>query len=261
MNRAAWHGMLALSILLGACVSHKTVQVGVGDHAETSRYPSIFLKPPRGLAGIGFSPLGLYTSDSSYVRAAEMAYRQFAWSSRVRVKGERLFEQVLGGGLAFRGEQIELLDVPATGPESCRLETLAVDRQAWIVALPADRDGGVPKGVDELGRDLPSWVLETPRVAGWFYALGSAVNSFKDEPGSWELATYNALVELAISVGARSEALEQSTLTVVSEASRLVFDSELRGFEVAARWRDQDHVYVLGRAPVDRSVSLLAVGD
>ena len=42
-----------------------------------------------------------------------------------------------------------------------------------------------------------------------------------------------------------------------TDASILTFDTLLHGFRVAARWRDDKHLYVLVRVPQSGAVSLL----
>ncbi len=91
--------------------------------------------------------------------------------------------------------------------------------------------------------------------------MGTAEISFKDEPSSWELATYRALVELALLVKNRTGALEKAADETLAGASAQEVDTVLKGFRVAGRWRDQKHTYVLGKVPTAGAISYLTDGD
>ena len=261
MKAASWSGLAGLLFLLVSCGGSKSARLEARVPSITGKeYPAIFCNPPGGLTGIGFSLLGRYSSEPAHARAVAMACRLLAWSTHVRVKGERLFEQIPGGTLEFRGENIELLEVPDIAPKSCRLETLEVAQHAWIVAVP-EGSSMVAAGACSFSQNPPAWIAVTPHQSGWLFAMGSAEVSFRDEPGSWDLATYHALVELAFSVKTRTGALKKSTEQELWSATVLEVDTELRGFQIAARWRDRNHVYVLGKVPSSRAVSHLANGS
>ena len=69
-------GLAGLALLLVTCGGPRSVQLEAQSHSRLNkRYPKAFCKPSRGLAGIGFSPLGAFSSDSSYARAARSACR------------------------------------------------------------------------------------------------------------------------------------------------------------------------------------------
>ena len=253
MSRGRCTGVIGLVLVLVACCGPGKSQ-GVRLDAQApsraaGRYPAIFLHPPGGPAGIGFSPLGRYSCDSSYAHAAGMACRLLAWSTHVRVRGERLFQRLPGGDLEFRGEHIDLLELPETAPESCRLETLAVAGRAWILALPEKGPEAAWGAMETFSRKPPSWIEVPRRDPGWRYAMGTASVSIKDEAGSWEVATYRALVELAVSVASRTENLRKQLDAATSGATRVIFDTELRGFCVTGRWSDGKNLYVLGAVP------------
>ena len=252
-----WVGVAGLAFLLLTC-GGKSVRLDAQVHSTADKsYPGVFCKPSGGPVGIGFSPLGHYTSDSSYVQAAETACRLLSWSTRVRVKGERLFERTPLGALEFRGESFELLDLPELTPESCHLDSLAVDRHAWIVAVP--EGAAVASGGETIfSSEQPGWISEMPRDAGWLYSLGISPISFRNEPGTWEMATYQALVELAASIAPRVGTVDKTSDGRVWSATVHEVDTELRGFEVAGRWRDRSHAYVLARVPAAAAVSRLS---
>lgn len=261
MRATSWCLLTGLSFLLIACGGSKSTRLDVQAHSRASKqYLGVFCNPSGGLAGIGFSPLGRYSSDPAYARSIEMACQLLAWSTHVRVKGERLFERTPGGEIEYRGENIKLLELPEIAPESCRLETLEVARHGWIIAT---QDGGTISsgGATTFAAKPPSWISHIPSSRDWQYAMGTAEISFKNEPRSWELATYRALVELAILVKSRTGALEKAAGETLAGASALEVDTVLKGFRVAGRWRDQKHVYVLGKVPTAGAVSYLTEGD
>lgn len=243
---AGWSGLVGLSLLLVTCGGTRSVQLGAQSNSRLDkRYPAVFCKPSRGLAGIGFSPLGAFSSDSSYARATRMACRLLAWSMHVRVKGEKLGGSSFGAG----GAKIELLEVPALTPEQCRLDTMDVAGHGWILATSSGvkADFG---GKDSFAEERPSWVSKIPDKKGWYYGRGRVEVSYIDEAGSWELAVYHALLDLAFSfarVGGRRMD-DDGTLT---DAFIVETDVGLQGLCVLKRWRDKRNAYVLVGVPVE----------
>lgn len=241
---ASCSGLVGLALLLVTCGGPQSVQLDAQIHSRLDKhYPSAFCKPSGGLAGIGFSPLGAFSSDSSYARAAHMACRLLAWSTHVRVKGEKLGGASFGAG----GAKIELLEVPGLMPEQCRLDTMDVAGHGWILAT-----SGVAKAVfgsrSSFAEKRPSWIRKTPDKKGWYYGRGQVEVSYIDEVGSWELATYQALLDLAFSfsrIGSRQVEDDGAT----ADAFTMETDVGLRGLRVLKRWRDKRNVYVLIGVP------------
>jgi len=206
-------------------------------------YPAVFCKPSRGLAGIGFSPLGAFSSDSSYARASRMACRLLAWSTHVRVKGEKLGGSSFGAG----GARIELLEVPALAPEQCRMDTMDLAGNGWILATNGGEDAGFG-GKDSFAEERPSWIRRMPDKKDWYYGRGQAEVSYIDEAGSWELATYRALLDLAFSF-ARIGGRRVEDDGTMADAFTVETDIGLQGMHVLKRWRDKRNAYVLVGVP------------
>lgn len=220
------------------------------------RYPAVFHELHNGSLGIGFSKFSSFSPKPSYNQAVEMACRSLAWSIQVRIKGERLYEQTAGDRTECRGENIDLLDLAGVGPEQCTLDTLLHTPYAWVIAT---KNSAPPQGwkvLTTLSAAAPPWISSTPRNSSWHYATGYSQISYKDEPGSWELATYNALVELAFSVKSRIKHLGKSE-EIESGSSIVEVDTSLRGVQFAAHWRDREVAYVLVRVPVSGARSHL----
>ncbi|MEW6753261.1 MAG: hypothetical protein AB1505_20115 [Candidatus Latescibacterota bacterium] len=224
----------------------------------TGSYVTVFCQPTEAPMGTGFGPLGYYGRESGLAQATQMACRLLAWSTRVRVQGERLFQRLPDGQLQFAGESFELLEVPEVTPDSCHLDTVEAGPFVWVIAAPPGVD--VPAGAAGFPAERPAWITNPPSTPGWLYAAGTAKLSYRNEPGRWEEATYAALVELALSVGSRAGGMELEAADVARGAHVVSVDTVLEGFEVAGRWRDREHAYVLGRVPVSGAVSYLSTG-
>ena len=223
--------------------------------AGKKKYPALFCNPPQqAVIGISFVRQGYKATD--YMPAHNRALRQLSWSKRVRIQGEQLFEQ-MARGLAARGEKIELLEVPPVALDACRADTLMVDGRAWVSVRQRAEDGHSWGGWGYFKPDPPAWIKTLPQDAGWHYATGTVKAPFKDEAGSWELAMYNALINLATVVGTKVRLLDKSFDQMVQGVRAHEVDTRLVGFRVAARWRDDKHLYVLVRAHLRGSISLL----
>lgn len=247
-----WSGLVLL--LAAACAGGKE-RAGVQAPSRLDKdYPAAFVQA-RGPAGVGFQPLAFRRQDASYEAAVQMARRQLAWTLKVRVQGERLFERTGGGLQEYRGENIQLLEVPDLDPAVCRLDTVETGRHIWVFARQAGAAAGAGKA--RFAAEAPSWLAELPRQKGWYYATGSAPVSYRDEPGSWELATYHALVELALAVQTRTRHLQRTFSGVLTDVNAQIVDTRLEGFGVVGRWRDRGHAYVLARVPISGVASLL----
>ncbi len=219
------------------------------------KYPILFCAPPpQTVLGISFVRQGYATTN--YTQVMDRALRQLSWSKRIRVQGEQLYEQTLRG-FALRGRKIDLLEIPLVTLEACRADTLLVDGQAWVsVRFGTEEDHDWRKW-GYFRPDPPGWIKILPKDADWLYAIGTVNAPFKDEAGSWELATYRALINLAVSVGGYMRHGDRILDQAVRGTSILSVDTRLEGFRVAARWRDDTHLYVLVRVPRSGAVSLL----
>ena len=89
------------------------------------------------------------------------------------------------------------------------------------------------------------------------YALGTALIARNDEAGSWQVATYNALVEMAFKARARLQSLELLEGQRATGMRVLQVDTQLRGFRIIARWKDRHNIYVLAGVPSLGVISML----
>ena len=219
------------------------------------KYPALFCTPPlQAIVSVSFVRQGY--ASTNYTRALDRAHLELSWGKRIRVQGERLAEQT-PGGLVSRGEKIDLLEVPVIALEACQADTALVDGRAWV-SVRFGTEGSHSWGQWGYFRsDPPGWIETLPQDPHWHYATGTANAPYRDEAGSWELATYNALIELAVTVGAQVSDSDRVFNHAARGASILSVDTRLEGFRVAARWRDDKHLYVLVRVPQSGAVSLL----
>lgn len=247
---------LALVLTLWGCAKRRLSEWDDRGGLGASRYPAFFLNPvSKGHYGFGFAQRYPRSVEESYRLATEQALRLYAWSSHVRVKGVRQFEQTAGGYLEYRGQQIDLLELSTTGGEECNLDTLTTSQHVWIIAAAAE--GHQDKMLVSWSKESPPWITHSPPDEARVYALGIEPIALHDEAGSWELATYDALVDLAFEVGARFRSLDKVYDQTLAGAQVLETDTVLRGFRVVARWRDDRHVYVLAGVSRGGAVSNL----
>ena len=256
---------LGVGVLLGAlvasCAGPKSSSVPPAYRLDSSsvaglkKYPALFRNPPQQALGVSFVRQGYKTTN--HTPAHNRALRLLAWSQQVRVQGEQLAEQTVDG-LALRGDNIKLLEVPEIASEACRVETLIVEGRSWIVArlVQAQEEEHSWGEWGYFKPDSPTWINALPKDDGWLYATGMVKAPLKDEAGSWELATYRALVNLAENVALRVRHGDRVVDQQVRSAAVHVVDTRLSSFRVAARWRDAKHLYVLARVPRSGAVSL-----
>ena len=233
-------------LLLISCLH----QAPSGRIEQTRRYPELFRAGHLAPHGLGFSRVYSHARDEAIDRAGEMALRSLSWSIHLRVAGERLFERTGDGELEFRGESIELLEVPQLALAECVVETLETDSHVWIAAHSEGHESPSLGVSLEFSAEPPGWVTEGRRDSDWIFASGSARSSHRDEPGAWEVAAYRAVVELAFSTGLAHRNLEKATEGYAAGASTDAVDARFNGVRVVGRWRDQVHVYVLVATPV-----------
>lgn len=239
---AAATAAASLTALLVACGgSPKPPEVRV-----EPRYPALFLEGSFEPHGVGFCPV-YRDRERSDSLATAMALRGLSWAGHVRVTGERLFQVRGAGELHFRGQEIELLDAPALPPVAVARDTCLLDDRVWVVSgggiEACARPGTFPK-------EPPLWYTERPRRPGWAFAHGVSAVSHKDEAGAWEVATYRALIELAVDRNAQYGSLERRTWGAAEGAKRVRIDADLPGVRVVGRWRDDRNVHVLAATPV-----------
>jgi len=223
---------------------------------RSERYPQFFQQSTRDNQGVGFATYYPRSTDISMSLAHERALRLLAWSEKVRVTGERQFEQTVGGTLEFRGESIELLEIDPMDGEACFFDSVFSGRRVWIQAARKPHVPGLGE-LTELPREPPPWIAHPPSDGDMVYALGTASIARRDEPGSWEVATYNALVEIAFKAKSRLRSLEVLEGEMATGAHVLQVDTLLRGFRVIARWKDRHNIYVIAGVPRNGLISMM----
>ena len=260
--RRWYRGMgVMIGLLVVSCAGPRTQTIpptytlDAVSSAGSKKYPVLFCTPlQQAVVGVSFVLQGY--AATNYTQAQNRALRQLSWSKRVRVQGEQLGEQT-ARGFESRGQKIDLLEVPSIALEACRADTLLMDDRAWV-SVRLGTEGGHSWGRWSYFRsDPPTWIKTLPQDAHWHYATGTAKVPFKDEAGSWELATYRALVDLAVSISGSVRHSDRVANQMVSGATILSMDTRFDGFRVAARWRDDKYLYVLVRVPRSGAVSLL----
>ena len=240
-----------LAYIVGCAATHSpTIAL------RSERYPQFFQQPTRGNLGVGFATHYPRSIDISISRAHERALRLLAWSEKVRVTGERQFEQTAGGMLEFRGESIELLEIDLMDGEACFFDSVFSGSRVWIQAARKPHVPGLGE-LTELPREPPPWIAHPPPDGDMIYALGTASIAHRDEPGSWEVASYNALVEIAFKARSRLRSLEVLEGETATGVHVLQVDTLLRGFRVIARWKDRHNIYVLAGVPRNGVTSMM----
>lgn len=244
---AAVRVLLALAfILLAAGCTGRRAKTS---SAARAVYPVAFVSGDFAPHGLGLSYLPPMNREYADSLATDMAIRGLAWATHVRVRGERLFERTGGGDVQYRGQNVELLDVPEISSDACVLDTCVLGGFVWVSASSSGAHVRLCANTTTFSMDMPSWVLETPSKPGWVLAQGTAPYYYKDEPGAWEVGTYRAVVELAMGQDVTVGNVERVTRGAAIGGTRVGVDSHLNGVRVAGRWRDERNVYVLVASP------------
>ena len=238
--------MLASILLMAGCAGRRSGS----SSAPRAVYPVAFVSGAYAPHGLGMSYSLLMDREYADSLATDMAIRGLAWATRVRVRGERLFERTGAGDVQYRGQDVELLDVPEIDAATCVLDTCVLGGFVWVSASSGGAHVRLCTEAIPFSVDMPSWVQETPKKPGWIQAQGTAPYYYKDEPGSWEVGTYRALVELAMSQDVTVGSVERVTRGAAIGGMRVAVDFHLSGVRVVGRWRDDRNVFVLVASPV-----------
>jgi len=216
-----------------------------------SRYPKWFWQMPHSnnaLFAVGYAQTYFYR-ESSVEEATMNGIKSLAKSVSVRVKGERGFKDTILGpefaGEAFKEELKEgVLDSVKKNYKVIATETVG---NITLVLLCI---GEVPILSSEKGfnRNTPGWVSEPPQRHGFAYAVGQSNPQFHEEE-TWQLAEYNARVDLALSFISQLRSLSKKLDKNLNTASAVKTDVVLRRIQVVERWFDPENriPYVLVR--------------
>lgn len=235
------------SLLLSGCMAFHPKSES--EPVAFFQYPNNFIKPVAIKAGYGMAPLYPITQSVSFHEASSMALRQLSWAYPLRVKGERLYEHGPDGSTDFRGQEIELQESTKPDSSSCKLDSIVLGESVWVRALPKGSRRSFDGTQSSMSLDAPTWLSLLPRNTDSVYSIGVSKVSYRNEAASWDLATYNALIELAFTISSKQRHLEKTI--VGGEQSGMTMtttDVVIRGFKVVERWRTARTLYVLAKA-------------
>ena len=177
-----------------------------------------------------------------------MALRHLSWAYPLRVKGERLYEHGPDGSIDFRGQEVELKESVRPDSASCKLDSIALKGSMWVRALPKGSTAPFKRIHSSMPTDAPTWLSLLPSDSGSVYAIGVSQLSYRNEAGSWDLATYNAVIELAFTISSKQQHLEKTAVGEQSGMTKISTDVVIKGFRVVERWRNARTLYVLAAA-------------
>jgi hypothetical protein len=212
------------------------------------RYPTDFIKPGPGQVGFGLAPLYPRSPDVSYANAMDMATRGLSWTYPLHVKGERLFERGVDGAIAFRGQEVKLSEAVKVEAAACSFDSVAINRSAWVRAGLRPGAGAGSIVFANMIPERPPWLRELPSRPGEVIVVGISNLAHGDEGGSWEVATYNAIVDIAFSLFSSDQLLTKATMGDHVRLTKVATDVVVENFRVLERWRDAEAVYVLAAA-------------
>jgi hypothetical protein len=240
-----------ISLVLGSLFLSRCMPFHPGPESESIasfQYPTSFIKPVEIRAGYGMAPLYRTSQDVSYHEAASMALRHLSWAYPLRVKGERLYEHGPDGSIDFRGQEVELQESTKPDSASCKLDSIASEGSVWVRALPKGTTASFEGIHSSMPIDAPSWLLLLPSDADYVYSIGVSKVSYRNEAESWDLATYNAVIELAFTISSKQQHLGKTVVGEQLGMSKITTDVVIKGFRVVERWRSARTLYVLAQA-------------
>ena len=243
--------------------------------SKAKKYPAVFHDPPEEtVMGISFVPYK--GAETDYERAKNMALRQLALSKWVRVRGKISHDEGLTDLIGLRWEKFvskewkvfqieyELLEVPSVALEACVVETLIVDNLAWVSVHLRNEERPSWGQWDYFRPDSladfnpPSWFTKLPHSVysvqwtlpnddDWLYGTGACQKCplrMKQTVGKG----------LCIGHFLNWHSIGQVRILLISVCLIrihlfILLIPGLQGFRVAARWRDDKHLYVLVRVP------------
>jgi|SaaInl7_135m_RNA_FD_contig_21_1711243_length_2011_multi_6_in_0_out_0_2 hypothetical protein len=214
------------------------------------RYPARFHNTSD-IAAAGFGEKGRFEGANACSLATQQAKRMLAWSGKVRITGEALYEISPSGQLAFRGSNIEISEITNDSEERLSIDTLSLGSRCF--AFAANYEMAQASDVaSSFSAVEPAWVSRRPqRSTALLCEVGVAELAFHDEAGSWEVATYRALLSLANGVRSKTTSVEWFTEDTQTAAQVHKVDIAITGFRVVSRWRSPRMVYVLGCGRAD----------
>ena len=240
-----------IALVLGSLLLSTCMPFHHGPESEpvaSFQYPTNFIKPVAKKSGYGMAPLYRNSQNVSYHEAASMALRHLSWAYPLRVKGERLFEHGPDGSIDFRGQEVELQESTKPDSASCKLDSIASEGSVWVRALPKGSTASFEGMHSSMPIDAPTWLSALPSDTGYVYGIGVSEVLYCNEGESWDLATYNAVIELAFTISSKQQHLERTVIGEHSGMTKIATDVVVKGFRVVERWRNARTVYVLAEA-------------
>ena len=239
-----------IALVLGSLLLSRCMPFHPGPESEpvaSFQYPTNFIKPVAKKSGYGMARLYRTSQDVSYHEAASMALRHLSWAYPLRVKGERLYEHGPDGSIDFRGQEVELKESVKPDSASCKLDSIALKGSMWVRALPKGSTASFEGIHSSMPIDAPTWLSLLPSDTAHVYSIGVSKVSYRNEAESWDLATYNAVIELAFTISSKQQHLEKTVVGEQLGMTKITTDVVIKGFRVVERWRSARTLYVLAK--------------
>ena len=238
-----------------------------------SNYPRWFWQMPHSntaLFAVGYAQT-YFHRDTSVEEATENGIRSLAKSVSIRIKGERGFMDTVYGS-EFAGEYFQeefkdgALDFVKENYEVVATETVGNKQpptpynkgDITLVLLCSLRspttssygigDAPVVSSVKGFNSGRPGWVSEPPKRNGFLYAVGQCHPQYHEED-AWQLAEYDARINLALSLFAQLRSLVKKLDKTLNVITTVKTDVVLNRMQVDKRWVDPKNgiPYVLMR--------------
>ncbi len=198
---------------------------------------------------VGYSR-ALANRDTAIAYAARDAAYQLSLAEETIVRGERLFETLPGGRVAYRGEVFK--EQPTGTTTACFLDTLVTSEMVLVLAssrAPRSRINGEKGSISPLP---PPWIAEIPERDGMHYSVGMARVYFYEEH-SWQEAENRARQEMAYSILTRQKSLMKGSGQATTGVMATATSVRLHDVQVLARWKSDTVCFVLSRARLGTS--------
>jgi len=238
-----------------------------------SNYPLWFWEMPQSdtaLFAVGYAQT-YYHQETSVKEATENGIESLARSVSIRIKGERGFIDTVSGS-EFAGEDFQeelpegVLEFVKTNHKVIATETVGNkqpptpfnkgDITVVLLCLPALNearqadisDAPSVSSVKGFNPERPGWVSEPPQRNGFLYAVGQCNPQYHEED-AWQLAEYDARLNLALSLVAQLRSLVKKLDGNLNIITTVKTDVVLNRAQVDERWIDPQNgiPYVLMR--------------
>ncbi|MFQ6041825.1 MAG: hypothetical protein ACE5PV_13285 [Candidatus Poribacteria bacterium] len=190
-----------------------------------------------------------YHQETSVKEATENGIESLARSISIRIKGERGFMDTVSGS-EFAGEDFQeelpegILEFVKTNHKVVATETVG---NITLVLLCSPRspttssygigDAPAVSSVKGFNSGRPGWVSEPPKRNGFLYAVGQCNPQYHEED-AWQLAEYDARINLALSLVAQLRSLVKKLDRNLNIITTVKTDVVLNRAQVDERWVD-----------------------